>query len=56
MIWVAIFVGYLFFFVPGLVILWLSSRFSRRTKVITTAIMAVVAVAFVANALLGHRF
>ena len=55
-IWVAIFIGYLFFFVPGLLILWLSNRFSMRTKVATTAVMVAVTIAFVVNALIGRRF
>ena len=55
-IWVAIFVGYLFFFAPGFLILWLSNRFSTRTKVATTAVMVAVTIAFVVNALIGRRF
>ena len=47
-VWAAILVGYLFFFVPGLAILWLSKRFDLRTKVGTSVIMTVVAAAFVA--------
>ena len=47
-VWAAILVGYLLFFVPGLVILWLSKRFDLRTKVATSVIMALVATAFVA--------
>ena len=45
-VWVAVLVGYLFFFVPGLVILWLSKRFPTRTKVVTSIVMVVVAIAF----------
>jgi len=45
-LWMAILLGYLIFFVPGFVILWMSKRVPIRTKVIASAVMAIAAVAF----------
>jgi len=45
-LWMAILLGYLIFFVPGFVILWTSKRVPIRTKVIASAVMAIAAVAF----------
>ena len=45
-LWMAVLLGYLIFFVPGFVILWMSKRVPVRTKVIASAVMAVAAVAF----------
>jgi len=45
-LWMAILLGYLIFFVPGFVILWASKRVPMRTKIIATVLMTVAAVAF----------
>jgi hypothetical protein len=39
-VWVAVALGYLVFFVPGFVILWLSKRVPVRTKLVASAVMA----------------
>jgi hypothetical protein len=39
-IWLAIVLGYLVFFVPGFVILWMSKRMPIKTKIVTSIIMA----------------
>ena len=49
-VWVAVIVGFLVFFVPGFVILWRSKRFPVRTKIVTSLVMVVVAVAFLVYA------
>lgn len=45
-VWVAVALGYLVFFVPGFVILWLSKRVPIRTKVVASAVMAAGMAAF----------
>jgi hypothetical protein len=47
-IWMAIVLGYLIFFIPGFVILWLSKRVPIRTKIVASIIMAVGAISFLA--------
>jgi hypothetical protein len=39
-IWLAIVLGYLVFFVPGFVILWMSKRMPIKTKIVTSVVMA----------------
>lgn len=39
-VWTAVALGYLVFFVPGFVILWLSKRVPMRTKLFASAVMA----------------
>jgi len=46
-LWLAIVLGYLFFFVPGFVILWFSKRVPFKTKCIATAVGVLGMVAFV---------
>jgi hypothetical protein len=46
-IWLAIVLGYLFFFIPGFVVLWLSKRMPIRTKVVASVVMGVGAIAIV---------
>jgi hypothetical protein len=45
-VWMAIFLGYLIFFVPGFVMLWASKRVPLRTKIIASIVMAAAAIAF----------
>jgi len=45
-LWLAIVLGYLLFFVPGFLILWFSKSVPRRTKWIATGIGLVGVVAF----------
>jgi hypothetical protein len=45
-VWMAIVLGYLLFFVPGFVILWFSKRVPIKTKIVASIVMAVGAVAF----------
>jgi hypothetical protein len=45
-LWLAIVMGYLIFFVPGFVILWMSKTVPIRTKVVATAIGLAGVVAF----------
>lgn len=45
-IWMAIVLGYLFFFVPGYVILWMSKRIPIRTKVVASIVGAAGIVGF----------
>jgi hypothetical protein len=45
-LWMAVLLGYLIFFVPGFVILWMSKRIPQRTKIIASIAMAIGAVAF----------
>lgn len=45
-VWMAVVLGYLFFFVPGYVVLWLSKRIPIRTKIIASVVMTVAALAF----------
>jgi hypothetical protein len=45
-LWMAILLGYMVFFVPGFVILWMSKRVPQRTKIIASVVMAAGAVAF----------
>jgi hypothetical protein len=51
--WVLVLLGYLFGFVPGFVILWLSKRFTRRQKIVYSVVGVVLAVAIVVA--LMHR-
>ena len=45
-IWMSILLGYLIFFVPGFVILWLSKRVPIKTKVVASIVMAAGALGF----------
>jgi hypothetical protein len=45
-LWLGIFLGYLVFFVPGFLILWLSKRVPTKTKWIATAVGLIGVVAF----------
>jgi len=45
-VWMAIVLGYLVFFVPGFVILWLSKRVPIRTKIVASIVMVAGAIGF----------
>jgi hypothetical protein len=45
-VWMAVMLGYLCFFVPGFVILWMSKRIPKRTKIVASIVMVAGAVAF----------
>jgi hypothetical protein len=45
-VWLAIVLGYLIFFIPGFVILWMSKRVPQRTKIVATVVMVAGMVAF----------
>ena len=46
-IWLAIVLGYMFFVVPGLVILWVSKKIPIRTKVVASIVMVAGVIALV---------
>lgn len=45
-IWTAVLLGYLIFFIPGFVILWASKRIPIRTKIIASVVMVAGVAAF----------
>ena len=53
-VWLAVVLGYLVFFVPGFVILWRSKRISTKTKSLMSAIGIVGMIAFAVMVYLRH--
>ena len=45
-VWMAVVLGYLIFFVPGFMILWASKRIPIRTKVVASVVMVAGVIAF----------
>ena len=46
-LWLAIVLGYMFFVVPGFVILWMSKKIPIRTKVVASVVMTAGVIALV---------